>query len=271
MTTLYSILEISHRATQEDIKSAYRRLVKLYHPDTNPHGSLEKIAHFQKIQQAYRILYDPEQRSLYDREELLKGLKNQSKKLDPLGDLFTHMNKKFSDPTSSYAEEARPQIFSYSLKITFIEACLGTQKVLTLSEGKMNIIIPPGVTHKSTLEFSLKENPLIKILVILYVEPHQHLRRIDQHIHLNLPITFHESLSGETIAIPTLQGPYPLKIPPYISSGAELRLKEKGIPGKIPGNLYVKILIAPPAARSDSLETILRNWEKSNPYNPRAF
>jgi DnaJ-class molecular chaperone len=275
LTTLYAILEISHRATQEDIKSAYRRLAKLYHPDTNPHASPERIAHFQKIQGAYKILYDPEQRCLYDEKEIKKRLKNQSKNFDPLfnplGDLFAHMNRKFSEAPSAQQKETEPPVLSYSLKITFIEACLGTQKTITLNEGKMDITIPPGVTHKSTLEFSLKENSHGKIIIMLYVDSHPHMRRVDQDIHLTLPITFHESIAGESIEIPTLQGPCRIKIPPYVSSGTELILKEKGIPGKIPGNFYVKILITPPTKHSNSLEDILRNWEKSNPYKPRAF
>jgi curved DNA-binding protein len=271
MATLYDILEISHRATQEDIKTAYRRLVKLYHPDTNPHASPEKITHFQKIQQAYRVLYDLDQRSVYDKNELLKGLKNQSKKFDPMGDLFAHMNRKFSESTSSNQTDTHPQVFSYSLKISFIEACLGAQKTITLNEEKVNITIPPGVTHKSTLEFSLKENSSSKVLIILYVEPHPHLRRADHHIYLTLPITFFEAISGQAIEIPTLQGNYKLKIPPYISSGTELIFRGKGIPGKIPGDFRVKVLITPPPLHSKDLEDILKGWEKLNPYKPRAF
>ena len=70
MSKLYHILEISHRATQEEIKASYRRLVKLYHPDTSPDPSQEKLEHFQKIRQAYDILSDPAQRSYYDKGQI---------------------------------------------------------------------------------------------------------------------------------------------------------------------------------------------------------
>ncbi len=269
MTTLYAILELSHRATQEDIKGAYRRLAKMYHPDTNPNASSEKVSHFQRIQQAYQILYNPEQRFLYDQQEEEKRLKYQSK-FDPLGDLFAHMNRKFSNtPSESSKEEA--QVFSYSLKITFSEACLGTQKTLTIEGEKLDITIPPGVTHKSTLEFSLKEKSQGKVLVILYVDAHPHLIRVDHNIHLTLPITFMESVAGSRIEIPTLEGPFMLKVPPYIASGTELVLKGRGIAGKTPGDFHIRILITPPKEQSEELEDILKKFEKSNPYNPRSF
>jgi len=233
MRTLYAILEVGDQATLEEIKGSYRRLAKLYHPDANAEEAKKTMGLFQKIQEAYEILSDPGQRFLYDQKELSKnGLKNPSWSTD-LKDSFQNDSKVNSS-------------FSCSLKLTFIEACLGTKKAITINGEKLEIAIPSGIHHKSTLEIALKTMSLKKIRVTFYVAPHPVLKRLGNHIYLHLPITLGESVSGGQVEIPTLYGSYMLKILSYTSSENEIILKGKGVPGENPGDQYVKILVTPP-------------------------
>lgn len=263
-STLYQILEVSHRATHNEIKASYRRLAKIYHPDANPHSSKERAEHFQKIRQAYDILSNPEQKTLYDDECKKNGLKYQSE--FSVDDLFSYMNRQFNE-TSSAAKHENEHTSSYSLKLSFIEACLGTTKPLMFDNKKIDITIPSGTTHKSTLTFDYSEGK--RAIIMFYVAPHPSLKRQDQDIFLDLPITLSESVSGGKVEIPTLYGPVLLHIPPCVKSGTILTLKEKGIPGKKKGDQLVKILITPPKTNTNSLQEILKKWEKENPYNPR--
>lgn len=287
MDKLYHILEISHRATQEEIKASYRRLAKLYHPDTNPHASQEKTEHFQKIRDAYGILSNPEQRSLYDQGNITcdgKKARNAGPKpSNPfkgfnMDDLFTNLNRRPSANPSQEKTSRTPQpekkdhdTTSFSLKLSFEESCLGAKKMLTIKGMKRELVIPPGVTNKSTLELSFDKETQSKAFITLYVASHPSLQRENQHLQLDLPITLSESVSGGKVEIPTLQGPVMLKIPPATRSGHILTLKGKGIPGKNPGDLHIKIIITPPEEANESLKESLKNWEKSNPYNPRGF
>ena len=258
MSTLYAILEVGNQATLEEIKGSYRRLAKLYHPDTNTEEARKNTRLFQKIQDAYAILSDPGQRLLYDQKELSKnGLNDPSWSKDS--------KNSFQSDSNVHAS------LSCSLKLTFIEACLGTKKFITLNGQKLEIAISSGIQHKSTLEITLETMSLKKIRVTFYVAPHPVLKRVGNHIYLHLPITLGESVSGGQIEVPTLYGSFMLKIPPYTPSGNEIILKGKGIPGKIPGDQYIKILVTLPEKNSESLQEILKNWEKSNPYNPRSF
>ncbi len=273
MGLLYQILEISHRATHDEIKAAYRRLAKIYHPDVNPHSSKDRIEHFQKIRQAYDILSSPEQKSLYDEECKKNGLKYQSdfyRDSFSVDDLFAYMSRQFNEESSTNENEPKngnTATSSYSLKISFVEACLGATKNLVIYGQKRAITIPPGATHKSTLVLDYLEGK--RAMIMLYVAPHPSLSRQDQNICLDLPITFSESICGGKVEIPTLYGPVLLRIPPCIKSGTILTLKEKGIPAKKKGDQLVKILITPPKNNTESLQDVLKKWEKENPYNPR--
>jgi DnaJ-class molecular chaperone len=270
MGELYQILEISHRATLDEIKASYRRLAKIYHPDANPDSSKERCDHFQKIRHAYGILSDPEQRILYDTECKKNGFKYQSQysKDFSADDLFAYMSRQFNETDGeNKTGDEKPQTFSYSLKLTFVEACLGGTKSLTIDGKKTDIAIPSGITHKSTLEIPCDNGK--RAIIMIYVATHPSLKREQQNICLDLPITLSESVSGGKVEIPTLHGPVMLHIPPSTKSGTILTLKGKGISGKKQGDQLVRILVTPPKDNTQALQTLLKEWEKTNPYNPR--
>ena len=108
--------------------------------------------------------------------------------------------------------QIKPRKLSYSLKLSFQESCLGTKKFINIKGVKKELVIPPGVNNKSTLELLLDKTTHSKAFITLYVAPHTHLKRLNQNIYLDLPITLSESVSGGKVEIPTLQGPSMLKI-----------------------------------------------------------
>lgn len=277
MISLYTILEITKTASQSDIKASYRRLVKIYHPDSATATSEEKVRHFQRIQSAYEILSNPEQRHLYDNGEIShtgnptkkKGFKYQSKNNPDfsMDDLFSFLHKKASEKKKEPPKK-NDQPLSYSIKIPFVDACRGTNKTLNIKGEPFTLSIPPGVANKSSLEVPWKDE---KIFIQIYVAPHAHLKRQGSDILLDAPITLSEALCGNTITVPTIHGPASLIIPSGIDHGEVLTLKNQGIPGSQPGDQHIKILIALPVNPDQSLKEVLKSWEKSNPYNPRNF
>lgn len=259
MANLYIILEVTRTASQEEIKASYRKLAKRYHPDTSKKQCAKSREQFQQVTDAYEILSNPQKRSLYDQGHI--DHKGQTIK-NPFKDF--HPKKPPSKP-----QQDIQKTLAYSIKLNFQESLTGVEKTLTLGGKKVTVTIPKGTDHKSTLKFPIDKTQTLALTV--YVSPHPHLRREGPHMHLDLPLTLGEALSGGKVEVPTLKGPVLLKIPPSVQSGTILTMNGLGVPGNKPGNQYVKIIISPPDGDTNSLKNLIKSWEKSNPYNPRNF
>ncbi len=296
----YQILGVTKSATAEEIKKAYRKLAKKYHPDMNKDDPKVKQK-FQEATNAYDILSDKNKRAKYDRGEIdaegkeqgFHGFNQGFNQGSPFGS-GSPFQGGFQFHESHFGEEdifssifggrgARTQVFKgqdveYVLKVSFLEAALGAKKQIILQDGKaLDLTIPAGIESGKKLRLKDKGSPgagggprgdaIVEVIVL----DHPHFKREGLNIHLDLPITLYEAILGETIQIPTIHGAVSMKIPANSSSGNTLRLKGKGIHGTSQGDQYVHLQIGLPKESDPELKAFMETWKKNHEYQVRPL
>ncbi|HVZ06118.1 J domain-containing protein [Hyphomicrobium sp.] len=297
---LYEILGVSRRATDEEIRSAFRKLAKANHPDVNP-GNTAAAERFKKITAANDILSDPQKRRQYDAGEIdAKG--------DPRRTYWSHAGAgarrgpqaargaagtfedfSFSDIFSDvfggsggggrrdgYGFAARGQDLRYSLEVDFLEAVLGAKKRVTLPDGGvLDLTVPEGVTDGQVLRLKGKGtlgtfgSDAGDALIEIKVRPHAEYRREGDDIILELPITIDEAVLGGRVEVPTPTGRVQLTIPKGTSSGKTFRLKGKGVRTKSgTGDQLVTVKIVLPNDIDESLSYFFSEWRQKHGYDP---
>lgn len=298
---LYDILGVARRATEEEIRAAFRKLAKASHPDVNP-GNSSAAERFKKITAANDILSDPEKRRQYDAGEIdakgdprrpqwghaAAGTRRgaQSARGGPAGgfDDFSFSDI-FSDVFGGGAAgrrdghgfSSRGQDLRYSLEIDFLESVLGAKKRVTLPDGRvLDLTVPEGVVDGQMLRLKGKGAPGTPLadpgdaLVEIKVRPHSEYTRQGEDILLELPITIDEAVLGGRIEVPTPSGRVQLTIPKGTSSGKTFRLKGKGVRAKggATGDQLVTVRIVLPPTIDESLAYFFSEWRQKHGYDP---
>lgn len=264
----YQLLGVERTATGEEIKQAYRRLAKKYHPDLNP-GRAEIEQRFKEISAAYAILSDPQKRGRFDRGEIDANGSEQrsshaharharSQRRRPQGpppgggfggdDFFSDLfgTRRRSDGSTSAQQQQQSTRtgpgrkggdINYAVHVSFNEAALGTRRRVELSSGKaLEITIPAGTRDQQKLRLKNQGLPgengaaAGDAIIEVHVEPHPLFAREADDIHLEVPVTLPEALLGGVIRVPTLGAAVAVRVPPGSNTGTILRLKGKGIP-----------------------------------------
>ena len=291
---LYNELGVPRTASEDEIKAAYRKLAKEFHPDLNPNGRAAAEARIKNINAAFAILGDPEKRRQYD-----AGL------IDANGDVRhraprAHAGAGRAGATGTGADEfGFGDIFSdlfgrgragatggagmrgvdarYTLEVDFLEAALGARKRVTMPDGgALDLQVPEGVTDGQTLRLKGKGNPGPRgvepgdALVEIKVRLHDEFRRVGDDIHLTVPITIDEAVLGGKIEVATIGGRVSLALPKGTSSGRAFRIKGKGVrstPGSPPGDQIVTIAIVMPSEVDDQLTYFMTEWRRTHAYD----
>jgi DnaJ-class molecular chaperone len=297
----YIVLGVAKSASADEIKAAYRKLAKKYHPDLNP-GKKEIEQKFKEITAANDLLSDPEKRARYDRGEI-DGMGNEQDFGGGRGGgaggrtyTYTSGGKQGEDPFSGFGDDLFADLFgtrkrgnsgekvkargsdvSYSLNISFTDACAGGKQRVTLSSGKtIDVTIPPGTEDGDKLR--LKGQGLSGLgeagdaIIEILVAPHAYFTRKGHDIHLEAPVSISEALLGANINVPTLGGEVTVKVPRGANTGTTLRLKGKGVShGKADtaGDLFVKLKVVLPDPADEALTEAVEKWAKKNSYDPR--
>lgn len=287
---LYKTLGVSKSASQDDIKKAFRKLMKELHPDLNP-GDAAKEARFKKVSAANDILSDPNKRALYDRGEIDEtgaevaqnpfggGFRGQrggfsgGQDHGDMGDIFSQMfGGGHRGPQAFKGQDQR-----YNMQISFNEAALGGKKQIHLSDGTaISVTIPKAIESAQTIRLKGKGHPghnggpAGDALIEVKVAPHPIYVRNGLDIEINLPITLYEATLGGKVEVPTLHGAVGLKIPAGTSSGKVLRLKGRGLEkARAKGDQLVKLQIHMPDNIDEKLENFMKDMAASHPYDPR--
>lgn len=262
---LYQILGVAKTATEAEIKSAYRKLARKYHPDLNKDDktAAEK---FKEISNAYDIIGNSEKRAKYDRGEIDSDGKPTGygagfgaegfNGANPFGRGFKRTSTKgFGDQTFDFSSIFGEDIFSqftggpktraqkgqdisYNLRVSFLDAACGAEKQVKIKGKNINVKIPAGTQSGQTLRLKGMGNAGVNggengdVLITMTVEEHPYFKSENLNILLDLPISFVEAVSGAKITVPTINGRVMVKIPPMSSSGEKLRLKGQGIKNK---------------------------------------
>jgi DnaJ-class molecular chaperone len=169
----------------------------------------------------------------------------------------------------------------YSLTIGFVEAATGGKERLSLSPSEwLDVTIPPGIEEGQILRLKGKGGPGFgggpagDALIEVHIAPHPFFRREGDDIHLELPVSLSEAVLGARVPVPTVTGPVTMTIPKGSDTGAQLRLRGKGIrrrrQGKeVTGDQYVTLKVVIGASDDPELAKFLEDWAKKHPTDPR--
>ncbi len=303
---LYDVLGVTRRATDDEIRTAFRKLAKEHHPDVNS-GNKTSAEKFKKISAANEILSDPERRRQYDAGEIdargeargpqyrhraapraRPGAANNAGAFEDMGftDIFSDVFGRAGSANFGAASRAggrgfaqRGQDLRYSLEVDFVEAILGAKKRVTLPDGgTLDLTVPEGVTDGQVLRLKGRgaQGPVGAepgdALVEIRIKPHAQFKRSGDDILVEVPITIDEAVLGGKIEVPTVAGRVQLTIPKGSSSGKTFRLKGKGVRTRAGGNgdELVTVRIVLPDTIDDTLSYFLSEWRQKNGYEVRG-
>jgi DnaJ-class molecular chaperone len=303
----YKVLGLTKTATADDIKKAYRKLVRTSHPDLHPDDKGAE-ARFKAISSAYDLLKDPETRARFDAGEIdASGAERPQRQyyrdyaeapdnayqqqqrgfgggVDP-NDIFAEFlrsrgRQAGGDPFGGQGFTAGGQDLRYTLEVGFLEAARGGEARITLPDGQsLAVNIPQGTREGQTLRLRGKGaagyggGPAGDALITISIRPHPVFRREGDDIEIVLPITIEEAVLGGKVPTPTIDGVVELSIPAGASSGRVLRLRGRGVGragAKTRGDQRVELRIVQPAVPDAELRAFLEAHRKPRGFDPRA-
>jgi len=303
----YEIVGVGRDATQDEVKRAYRKLARKYHPDVSKEANAE--VKFKELGEAYEVLKDPEKRAAYDQ---LGSNWNAQQDFQPPPDWGSGFEFRgappggggadgFSDFFESLFGQARGpagggrgfqmqgEDHHAKILIDLEDSYQGASRSISL---KMPEVTADGhvVTQNRTLKVSIpkgiRQGQQIRLngqgakghggagAGDLYLEvefnPHRFYHVEGADVYLDVPLAPWEAALGASVKVPTPSGAIDLKIPANSQAGKKLRLKGRGIPAKTPGDLYVVLQIVLPSADDDKARDIYQRMSEEIEFSPRA-
>jgi curved DNA-binding protein len=305
----YKILGVDRAASKDDIKRAYRRLARKYHPDVSKAPDAE--LRFKEMKEAYEVLKDPEKRSAYDQfganwkaGQDFQPPPNWQREYS-FGDGAQSFGDagQFSDFFETLFGQSRGGGFGFrsrggnvkgedinaTISIPIEDAYRGASRTISLEVPEadangavrrrrktLNVKIPSGVTAGKRIRLEKQGgpgyggSPAGDLYLAVEFEPHPFYRAEGRDIYLELPVMPWEAALGRKVKVPTLGGAVDLQIPAGSSSGKTLRLKGRGLPGKPAGDQYVELKVVVPPASDDATRELYETLERGHHVNPRA-
>lgn len=266
----YETLGVKPDASEAEIKSAFRKLARKYHPDVSKEAGAEDK--FKAVNEAYEALRDPEKRRQYDALRARGYQPGDDYQPAPDFGGFGGFsggaggNEGFSDFFESLfgrtgaranAGPRRGQDLRAHAAIDLETAFTGGTQRLDLNGEKLDVTIPAGILPGQTIRLRGKGHPgrngapAGDVLLEIQLRPHPRFQLDGRDVTIRLPITPWDAALGATVKVPTLAGDVDLKIPAGSDSGRKMRLKGRGLPGSEAGDQYVVLDVRAPAARSD--------------------
>ena len=294
----FKVVGVNRDANSNEIKSAFRRLARKFHPDVNP-GDKQAEGKFKEINEAYEVLSDPQKKRKY---EQFGQFWNQSSGIgsgiDGLNvDFGSYSNfdefvndllgrfvggrgmegftQSYNSSSGEYRKPANLDV-QIILKITFSEAFLGTQRTLSVNEEQVEIRIPGGVVNGTRLRVKGKGNLQPgtgrrgNILINLQVEKHKVWQLDGDQLKAELPVSYDELLLGSIVTAMTPDGETHLTIPARTLPGSSLRLQTKGWPIKNGrGDLILTLALCFPSCLSSKEIDLFNQLRELSISDPR--
>lgn len=289
---LYRILGVSKSASHDEIKAAYKTLVRKYHPDLNPNDTAAEDK-FKEVAVAFEVLGDEKKRKLYDEfgmDGLRAGFDPEQARAyqqwgggnpfggNPFGggggfDINSIFEQMFSG--RSYPRPPGPSKgadIETNIEIDFLDAVLGSKKSITLPNStQLNVSIPPGVTEDNRIRISgqgtagKRGGPPGDLFLKVKIRSHPLYKRDGNNLLMELPLTAKEAYEGTQVDVPTPTGSVKMRIPPRSQTGQKMRLKGKGVKGKgtrPDGNLLLTLKVMLPSNEHDRAKELLEELEQ---------
>lgn len=246
----YKILEIDKSATAEDIKKAYRKLARKFHPDLNPD---DKEAHkkFQRINEANEVLSDPEKRKKYDQygkdwqhaEHFEKQRQHQPRQEGYTSDDFSgdedfssFFESMFGGGTRQRTAKFRGQDFNAELHLKLTDVLKTHQQTLSVNGKNIRITIPAGIENGQVIKLKgygglgVNGGPAGDLFITFQISDHPKFKRVGNDLYTSATIDLYTALLGGDVFIETLDGKVKMKVNPETQPGTKVRLKGKGFP-----------------------------------------
>jgi molecular chaperone DnaJ len=301
----YAVLGVSKDVSAADLKKAYRKLARKYHPDSNP-GNAAAEAKFKEISEAHSVLADAEQRKEYDQmramgpgrprftsgssgqsggfEDVFGGMFGQGGARSSAGgggfdDIFSGMFGQggFGQTSGGFRGAGGPtkgRDQTASTTLDFLTAINGDTVKLQPAEGKpISVKIPAGVSDGQKIRLKGKGEPSYDggapgdLTLTVTVRRHPVFERDGLNLRVDVPVTFTEATLGATIEVPTLGGePVKLRVAPGTPSGRVLRVKGRGVTtDKGVGDLLATVQVAVPSHLTTDAREALEKFASLQP------
>ncbi len=287
----YKILDVSKNASEGDIKKAYRKLARKYHPDLNPNDK-EAEKRFKEINEANEVLSNAENRKKYDQygkdwkhaEEFEKARKSQRQHQQAgrqqhyedfsesdFSDFFESMfggGRSYGYGHTKY----RGQDFNAELHLSLMDVYTTHKRTLTVNEKNIRITIPAGVENGQTIKIKghggpgTGGGPKGDLYITFVIDNNTPFRRDKSNIYVNKDIDLYTAVLGGEITIDILDGKVKLKVKPETQNGTKVKLKGKGFPAYkkegVFGDLYVTYTVKIPKNLSQKQKELFRELSK---------
>jgi DnaJ-class molecular chaperone len=302
----YKELGVSRSASADEVRRAFRKLAKQYHPDKNP-GDKAAEERFKRVSAAFDLVGDEDKRKKFDRGEIDAEGRETPRGFDPfnrggfgggggqggpgggqfegvdlndiLGEVFGGRGGNggggfrpggFGGPTKGADVRAR-------LDIDLEDAIRGARKRIAFSDGRtIEVTIPKGAADGQTLRLKGQGSPGRAgpgdALIELSLRPHPVFRREGEALVMDLPVSAPDAILGAKVEAATPDGPVTLTVPKGSNAGSTLRLKGRGLVDArtgARGDLLARVQIVLPDPPDPELERFAEKWRKDRPYTPK--
>lgn len=289
----YKILGVSKSATEKEIKTAYRKLARKYHPDLNP-GNKDAEQKFKEINEANEVLSVAEKRKKYDQygkdwkhgDEYKKAQQRQGRQSRQQSRRQGFSNSEYSDffesmfggGRSSYRQRQSPQFkgqdYNAELHLNLKDVYTTQKQVLTVNGKKIRLTIPAGVENGQLIKIKgkgglgINNGPNGDLYIKFIVDNHTEFKREGDNLYKNVNLDLYTSILGGEITCDTFNGKVKLKIQPGTKNESKVKLKGKGFPkykqeGKF-GDLIITYHIVMPTDLSEKELELFRELQKMN-------
>jgi curved DNA-binding protein len=302
----YEVLGVGRGASEEEIRRAYRKLARKYHPDVNKEAGAED--RFKEISEAYEVLRDPEKRERYDRlganwragedvsgaagfEDLFRqgGFgDNVRVEFGDAGEFSDFFESLFGSRRRRGGGRAAGGFQGFStrgadheavLELSLEEAAAGGRRHITMGDGRSyDVNIPQGVRDGQRIRLAGEGGggsgggPSGDLFLRVRIKPHPRFRVEGRDLHVALPVSPWEAALGATVPVSTLSGSAQVRVPAGSSTGRRLRLRGQGMPDGRGGHgdLYADLQVMVPSKLSEQERRLFEQLASTSRFDPRG-
>ena len=285
----YKILGLTKNATEKEIKQAYRRFARKYHPDVNPNDVVAE-AKFKEINQANEVLSNPENRKKYDNygehwqhtddyekakhknQNANNGENAQQYSDEAYASFFENMFGGSSYKNQAREVKFRGQDFNAALQLNLSDVYTSQKRTLTVNDKNIRITIPEGIENGQIIKIKGHGGPGVNggpngdLLIQFSIVNNSKFKRDKDNLHAIVDLDLYKALLGGEVMIDTFNGKVKLNIKPETQNGTKVKLKGKGFPkykkeGHF-GDLYITYQIKLPENLSSQEKALIEELQK---------